>query len=425
MQKLFLISFAVRWIIIQTSFDESLKARVEVVTPLTGWNRLKECIALTQYGLSPYEGDICHHPPFMILLFKLLENLAENAIPYVFILCDLLGAFFLMKAAKEFIRKQLLKQGKDKAAKDDAKVLLWGTEDLESIPYFVTLIYLINPFTIVTCVAFSTGAVNNLVLCMTFYLLVADHHFMAAAFAAVVSYLSFYPVMLITPLTLKYLYDGNSPSWKKSIQIISAFAVSLSCLMVSSYKVLESWDFADAVYMFTLRVPDLTPNMGLFWYFFLEMFDHFRLFFLWILQLNAFIYVIPFSIIFRKKPEFLFYLLLATISWCKSYPAVGDLVMPLALLPLWKHCYRYFRSLFLAVVMLLFSTIMAPVLYHLWIYAGSGNANFFYATTLAFNLAQILLLSDAIYAHLRRDYHIKHGLNVLTENGEKGIIVMK
>ncbi len=74
---------------------------------------------------------------------------------------------------------------------------------------------------------------------------------MAAAFAAVVSYLSFYPVMLITPLTLKYLYDGNSPSWMKSIPTISAFAVSLSCLMVSSYKVFESWDFVDAVYMFT------------------------------------------------------------------------------------------------------------------------------------------------------------------------------
>ena len=28
------------------------------------------------------------------------------------------------------------------------------------------------------------------------------------------------------------------------------------------------------------------------------------------------------------------------MSWCKSYPAVGDLAIPLALLPLWKHCYR-------------------------------------------------------------------------------------
>lgn len=29
-----------------------------------------------------------------------------------------------------------------------------------------------------------------------------------------------------------------------------------------------------------LTVPDLTPNVGLWWYFFTEMFDHFRNFFL-------------------------------------------------------------------------------------------------------------------------------------------------
>jgi hypothetical protein len=31
-------------------------------------------------------------------------------------------------------------------------------------------------------------------------------------------------------------------------------------------------------------VPDLTPNVGLFWYFFMEIFDHFKSFFLFIFQ---------------------------------------------------------------------------------------------------------------------------------------------
>ena len=43
----------------------------------------------------------------------------------------------------------------------------------------------------------------------------------------------------------------------------------------------------------SLRVPELTPNMGLFWYLFLEMFDHFREFFILVFQLNAFFYIIP------------------------------------------------------------------------------------------------------------------------------------
>jgi len=47
------------------------------------------------------------------------------------------------------------------------------------------------------------------------------------------------------------------------------------------------------------------------------------------------------------------------------------------------------RYTFPAVAVLLYSTLLGPAFHHLWIYAGSGNANFFYAITLvriSFNL---------------------------------------
>lgn len=34
-------------------------------------------------------------------------------------------------------------------------------------------------------------------------------------------------------------------------------------------------------------LPDLTPNPGLWWYFFTEMFDHFRPFFLMVFSVSA------------------------------------------------------------------------------------------------------------------------------------------
>jgi phosphatidylinositol glycan class U len=40
----------------------------------------------------------------------------------------------------------------------------------------------------------------------------------------------------------------------------------------------------------------------------------------------------------------------------------------------------------------------------LWIYAGSGNANFFYAITLVWNLALLIILTDTIYAVLRDEW---------------------
>jgi len=229
--------------------------------------------------------------------------------------------------------------------------------------------------------------------------------------------------MLLVPILLHSV--ASECRLLKLLKVAVVFIASLSCLLLLSYKLYETWEFFNAVYIFILKVPDLTPNMGLFWYFFLEMFDHFRLFFLWVLQLHAFVYLIPFTIMFRKHPVFLFYILLSTISWSKSYPSVSDLILPLAILPLWSCTFRYFRSLFVTIVMLIFSALLSPFLYHLWVYAGSGNANFFYAATLAFNLAQVLLLSDVIYGFRRREFHLKHGLCPETEHGEKGRIVMK
>lgn len=50
------------------------------------------------------------------------------------------------------------------------------------------------------------------------------------------------------------------------------------------------------LFVSSLSVPDLTPNIGLFWYFFAEMFEHFRLFFLCVFQINVFFYTLPLSI---------------------------------------------------------------------------------------------------------------------------------
>ena len=53
------------------------------------------------------------------------------------------------------------------------------------------------------------------------------------------------------------------------------------------------------LFLNSLTVPDFTPNVGLFWYFFTEMFEHFRLFFLCVFQMNMFIHCIPLTIKFR------------------------------------------------------------------------------------------------------------------------------
>jgi phosphatidylinositol glycan class U len=84
-----------------------------------------------------------------------------------------------------------------------------------------------------------------------------------------------------------------------------------------------------------LSVSDLAPNVGMWWYFFTEMFDHFRAFFLGVfqvrcalavlIQLHTLIYVAPVCIRLRHQPLFATLILVGVISTWKSYPTLGDL----------------------------------------------------------------------------------------------------
>lgn len=56
---------------------------------------------------------------------------------------------------------------------------------------------------------------------------------------------------------------------------------------------------------------------------------------------------------------------------------------------------------------LLYSLLLGPAFYYLWIYAGSGNANFFYAITLVWSLSLLVLLADILYAILRDEWEVE------------------
>lgn len=49
----------------------------------------------------------------------------------------------------------------------------------------------------------------------------------------------------------------------------------------------------------------------------------------------------------------------------------------------------------------LHAALLLPLFHHLWLTQGTGNANFFYASTLVFGLANGAALLDALWAGLR------------------------
>ncbi|XP_042197863.1 phosphatidylinositol glycan anchor biosynthesis class U protein [Callorhinchus milii] len=369
--------------------------------------------------------------PFMIYIFHFLIDYAE----FVFMTMDVLTAVALYMAVQDFNRITFLKQRFDYESKKygtDVIDLIRTPKEMCHIPLKVALFYMLNPFTVLTCVAKSTCAINNAIIAAFMLATVKGSAFLSAIFLALSTYQSLYTITLFAPGLLylaqkHYLFVSlKCPAfWAYSVKYAMMF---LGCLLVTtclSFFLLSSWDFIPSVYGFTLSVPDLTPNIGLFWYFFAEMFEHFRLFFLFVFQINVFFYTLPLSLKLRDHPMFFMFIQIAIIAIFKSYPTVGDVAMYMALLPMWSHLYRFLRNIFVVTCILITTSFLFPVLWHLWIYAGSANSNFYYAITLAFNVGQILLVSDYFYAYLRREYHLVKGLHLKNKAGRDAHIILK
>ncbi|XP_051489478.1 phosphatidylinositol glycan anchor biosynthesis class U protein isoform X1 [Apus apus] len=426
-----LAAVTVRAVLYRSSLAAFISERVEVASPLNAWKRVVEGLALLDLGVSPYSGAVFHETPLIIYLFHFLIEYAE----LVFMMTDVLTAVALYLAIQDFnkvvFKKQKLLIELDKYAPDVAELIRTPME-MHYIPLKVALCYLLNPYTVMSCVAKSTCAINNTVTAFFILATIKGSAFLSAVFLALATYQSLYPLTLFAPALLYLLQRQFIPIklksksfWLYTMQYAALYLCSLVVIICLSFFLLNSWDFIPSVYGFILSVPDLTPNIGLFWYFFAEMFEHFSLFFICVFQINVFFYTIPLAIKLKEHPMFFMFVQIAIISIFKSYPTVGDVALYMAFLPVWSHLYRFLRNIFILSCVLIVCSLLFPVLWHLWIYAGSANSNFYYAITLTFNIGQILLISDYFYAFLRREFYLTHGLHLTRPDGTEAMLVLK
>ncbi|KAI5801533.1 GPI transamidase subunit PIG-U [Peziza echinospora] len=394
-----------RWLLF-TSFPglpATLANRVEISTPVTGYKRLQEGVYLYTHGVSPYDGGVFHQAPILLALFGALPS-SEFAINLVYILADLLSAIALVDISNSGVATK-------------SRLFSSGRKEGRWAAWAVAAVFLFNPFTMATCLARPTIVFTNTVVLTAISKAVKGHSVSAILAIAMAGYLSLYPALLLPPLIL-LAYDSkiqNSP--RKAPQSQSKFAITHTLIFLLSTAALlglsflitsNSWEFLGATYGVHLLLPDLTPNVGLWWYFFIEMFDSFREFFLCVFQLHLVGYVGALTIRLRKQPLFAIITLLGIFSIFKSYPSIGDTGAYLGLLALYSHVIPLTRYGFIGIMGILYATLLGPAFYYLWIYAGSGNANFFYAITLVWGLVNALLVvSDTLFAVLRDEYEME------------------
>ena len=157
------------------------------------------------------------------------------------------------------------------------------------------------------------------------------------------SYLSLYPALLFIPLVL-LCYDQRAQKLPNTagfiLQNASILLSSIAGLLGLSYLITGNfWEFMSATYGFHLLVPDLTPNVGLWWYFFIEMFDSFREFFLGVFWLHLASYVGGLTVRLRRQPLFVITSLLGVFAIFKPYPSISDASLYFAFLPLYRHTF--------------------------------------------------------------------------------------
>ncbi|KAK3927347.1 Phosphatidylinositol glycan anchor biosynthesis class U protein [Frankliniella fusca] len=436
-------AFILRIWLYNSEFKATISGRVEVSTPINSWKKVTEGVALYKDGINPYSGDMFHESPVGLLIYNQMIDYAAPFLPAIFIIFDLLTGHLLYLTAVEYMKHLMKRQNEEKHEfSDEVKELLLTDKDVRRQPLYVVAAYLFNPYILFNTVAQTTTVFSNFCLALSFFSMVKGYRFAVCLFLSLATLQSLYPIVLVVPAAIcigyhtlpssnksttsvekcsyfcqkllpRALQSSNSDHWVTSIATTMVlFSVMMSSLLLLSCYISGGWEFLQSVYGFMLLVPDLRPNIGLFWYFFTEMFEHFRLLYLWAFQMNALVlYLIPLSLRTRRDPILLAATLTGITAMFKSYPSLGDVGFYLALLPMWAHIFPYLQQGFIVLAAFIITSVLGPTVWHLWIYARSANANFYFGVGLAFAIAQIFLITDILLSYTKREFILRQVTN--------------
>jgi len=251
---------------------------------------------------------------------------------------------------------------------------------------------------------------------------------LALLMLAFATHLSLTPSLLVLPLSL-VLLKGPEPSlhapdqntkWISALPLFAEFLCYTGVLASVSSIVTGGLAWVTPTWGAVVLLPDLTPNVGLWWYFFTEMFDHFRPFFLVVFSVNMLIYVAPISIKFQHDPLYANFLLIGILGMFKPYPTLADPGLFISMMSLFPETFPYLNNAIVTALLHLHACLLLPLFNRLWLSQGTGNANFFYASTLVFGMANGFAVTDCIWAGIRAAFgEEQHGWSLIQVYSEK------
>lgn len=154
------------------------------------------------------------------------------------------------------------------------------------------------------------------------------------------------------------------------------FLANIGIFLGLAYLTVGSWSFLESTYGTVLFFTDLTPNIGMWWYFFTEMFTFFRPFFTCVFHLYVMIFSLPVTIRFQFNPLFGLVTIVGISTVFKAYPEVGDAGLYFSLLALFKPIFpRKYDCLFVTESLLTLSRfeISIPHVVILALFGSAGS----------------------------------------------------
>ncbi|TIB72739.1 hypothetical protein E3Q23_03301 [Wallemia mellicola] len=262
------------------------------------------------------------------------------------------------------------------------------------------LFYTYSPLSIVNLLSHSLTTLQNTLTVTSLMLACEGYAYLSILLLSYNSILFFYPVALLIPQMLIITKDSTNKVKELTKYTLVYLITTLSLLSLARY-ISNDWSFLN-LYKNLIFAENLTPNTGLFWYLFMEIFSQFRYFFTVVLQLHAFIYVLPISIYLSHRPLLAFTFISGTISIFKSYPSIGDVSVYTSLIFLFPDLYQHARYPKFVATLTIVAAGLLPLFRHLWLRAVTGNANFYYASTLLWTFSNGMLLVELLYAEAKR-----------------------
>ncbi|KAK7040095.1 hypothetical protein VNI00_009900 [Paramarasmius palmivorus] len=361
----------------------------QLSSPLTSYRNLQEGIYLYQNNVDPYSGGVFRHSPLYLSLFSTIIPKSAGISAVLWTLCDAVGAYSLVEIWRA--RQGL---GKTESSRDA----------------LVAASYLFNPYLFLPSLALSTSSFEN-ALALVVMMFACKRQASRALFGmAFLLHISLSSLLLLAPVILLLLSDPNSHlasprafsgDIKKLPLLLVEFFAYFGTLTGVACAITGGLTWIPQTWGASLTLPDLTPNTGLWWYFFTEMFDHFRPFFLMVFSVHLLIYIAPMCIKFQYDPLYACFLLFGILGTFKAYPTLSDPGLFLTMHAIFPEIYPYMRYPIVTALLHLHASLLLPLFHHLWLAQGTGNANFFYASTLVFACANGAAVIDAIWAGLR------------------------